>query len=259
MNRMEKNRIGVCQWCLRDQSPDGAEMVRKMGFDGVQMDMGLGSLQRDLRRPGFAAAYAAAWKREGLQVSSLALNNLDAHDEAAAAQAEQNCLQAMEAAVCLKAPVLMIPCFGPSGMETEADFARIADLLRRVCIRAGEYDLVVSSENSLSGEDNLRLLEAVDRPNFRIYFDTANPLMMRGLDGLAMLEMLLPHICEVHIKDFRRNKEWENVCLGQGDCRARQALELLRSRDYQGWLVVENDTAERIPEPDTIWLRQGLA
>jgi sugar phosphate isomerase/epimerase len=56
-----------------------------------------------------------------------------------------------------------------------------------------------------------------------------------------MVEPLISHICEVHVKDgYAADIEPSGALLGQGDSRFFDTIAELRKCEYSGWLISEN-------------------
>jgi sugar phosphate isomerase/epimerase len=142
-------------------------------------------------------------------------------------------------AVAMDIPLLQVPSFGEGGIETEEELMQTARMLAYGCRRAQSHGILVGTENALSAQDNLRLLEACGCDNLKVYFDTQNPWAMKGYNSAEILETLFPHVCEVHIKDGRGGT-LGNALLGQGDSSFEASLEILLERTFGGWMILEN-------------------
>ncbi|TFG71205.1 MAG: sugar phosphate isomerase/epimerase, partial [Anaerolineales bacterium] len=82
------------------------------------------------------------------------------------------------------------------------------------------------------------MIEAINAENFRIYFDTRNLFAMKGYDSVSILETMMPHICEVHIKDGVDGGP--STLLGQGNSGFADSMQVLKAHNYTGWLLLEN-------------------
>ena len=69
---------------------------------------------------------------------------------------------------------------------------------------------------------------------------------MSGLDATAMLETLLPTICEIHIKDGIDNGK--STLLGEGNSGFFDSLRVLQQHNYSGWLLLENSYGKMAQE-----------
>jgi sugar phosphate isomerase/epimerase len=74
-----------------------------------------------------------------------------------------------------------------------------------------------------------------------IYFDTQNYYLHEKANVAAMVEPLISHICEVHVKDGRESDiEPSGALLGKGDSGFFDTMDELRKWGYSGWLISEN-------------------
>ncbi len=252
----DRNPAGICQWCLPDQGPQGLHLAAKLGFDGVEMDMGLNDPYRDLRDPAVLATFLEAKAASGVQTPSLALNGLSLNREDGLDQVRCTIDDAIRIAVQLGAATLQMPSFFDGGMRNDRELRATAAMLRYACLQAAPFKLTVASENQLDAAENEALLSLVAQENFAVYFDVANPALFDGRDGLALLDALYPHICETHVKDHELHGERRCVPLGEGGCRVAEALEMFKARGYTGWLVLENALDEAALEKDAAFIRK---
>jgi sugar phosphate isomerase/epimerase len=90
-------------------------------------------------------------------------------------------------------------------------------------------------------ENLLRLINEVGNPNVKVYFDTQNYYLHEKVDVAAMVEPLISHICEVHVKDgYEADLEPSGALLGKGDSGFFDTIAELRRCGYSGWLISEN-------------------
>lgn len=156
------------------------------------------------------------------------------------------------------------------GLESGTGSARLADFKRFGCTlllsagRIGTASLAIARERlriaaervecigativlethpPLAGnaEAALATLEAVDHPSLRINFDPANFYYHnRGLDAVAELRRLAPHVAAVHLKDtpgeFGR---WNFPALGEGVVPFDEIFDVLDEADFRGPYTIE--------------------
>jgi sugar phosphate isomerase/epimerase len=90
-------------------------------------------------------------------------------------------------------------------------------------------------------DDLLQLIDEVGNPNVKIYFDTQNYYLSEKADAAAMVEPMIAHICEVHVKDgYASDIEPSGALLGEGDSGFFDTIAKLREWGYKGWLISEN-------------------
>lgn len=248
--RLHAKGVGICQWCLPDMGPGCFALAKSLGFDGVQMDMGLNDPKRDLRKADILAAYAKAQREGQVSIPSLALNYLDLIGKSAEADVQAVLDEAIRIAVSLGAGVLQTASFFDGCPKNQDDLERTARLLAFACEQSAPHGIVVGSENQLDLADNLRLLQLVPHDNYAVYFDTANPALFDGRDGVQMLDALAARVCEVHVKDYLLDGSKPCVNLGEGDCAFLPAMDTLARHGYDKWLIVENALGEQALRKD---------
>lgn len=106
----------------------------------------------------------------------------------------------------------------------------------------GQFRFTLEQHEDLKGEELVRIVEAVGNPNLKLLFDFAN--MVNAYEQpLVALQVMAPHISDVHIKDARlvvENGGWgHRACRsGEGELpMARLLLELLLLGDDQSQVL----------------------
>ena len=249
-------KVAICQWCIPVGGPAALEMAAKMGYDGVEMDMGFGKPEQNLLQPEVLEKFLEVKSCCGIQTPSLAFNGLSLKKAEERENREEIMKKAVEIAVRLEAKVLQMPSFFEDGIKTEEDFAETARSLKNVCQLAAKYGITVGTENQLDVKQNLRMIAQVEESNFAVYFDNANPYLFDKRDGMDMLRELYPHICEVHVKDFSLWGRKPCKPLGKGGCHAKDMLEFLKEKNYDRWVVSENSLPEKKLIRDAAWIRK---
>ncbi len=255
---MEKKKIGICQWCLAERGPKGLQIAAQMGYAGMEMDLSYGKAGYDLTDPAVLQAYLTAKEAAGIETPSLAFNGVNLNDPAKRTERLAIMKKSIDTAVALNAKVLQLPSFFDGGMRTEAEFIETAESLKLFCQMAAPHGIIVGTENQLDVPQNLRLIETVGEDNFAVYFDNANPYLFDDRDGMAMAEELYPYLCETHIKDFSLKGKKPCVPLGQGGCHAEDFMRFLKEKEYDKWIVVENDLCVEELEKDAQWVLERM-
>jgi len=116
---------------------------------------------------------------------------------------------------------------------------------QEACDRAAKMNVVFAAEmhdDTLAdtGASALRLVEAVDRPNFRLNYQPATRPDTE--DPLARLELVLPHVVHVHCQNFvglSADPGYRRVQLDAGYVDYRALAQRLQQAGYAGHLAVE--------------------
>lgn len=243
---MSNYRFAICEWCSPVSGPAVCRLASEAGLEGVELNIGDIQHNLPLSDARVQRYYMDAAQKYGIAFTAMAVNTLDnyttLHPENRA-ESEMTRLilgKAVEAAAAMGIPIVQVPNFFNNEIRSEQDMRAAAQFLRHTCELAEAHGIIVGSENTLTAEDNLKLVALVDRPNFRIYFDTENPVFFKKENSAEMIRKLGGHICEVHVKD---GTDDQLSCrpLGQGHGHFYECVQALKDIGYSGWIVSENN------------------
>jgi len=145
----------------------------------------------------------------------------------------------------------------PDSPELERMIFEKVRSLVRVCEQGGVIYVHENCQNygGLSYQHTLKLIEAVDSPNFKLAFDTGNPVgsdnhtgnpPYRKQSSWEFYQNVLPYIAHVHIKDCTFLAETgeifpqlEHTFPGEGSGDVRKIVKDLLGRGYDGALSIE--------------------
>ncbi len=103
--------------------------------------------------------------------------------------------------------------------------------MRQAAPKAEKQGITIGLENTLSAEDNLRLLDRVASPAVMVYYDVGNSTD-RGRNVVKEIRTLGKRICEFHFKDA-------GYMLGQGRIDFKAVRQVLDDIHYSGWIQIE--------------------
>ncbi len=241
----ERVKLGICQWSLPFEGPYGCKVVREIGLDGIQLDVGSWEKGFPLSRKSVQQGYLEMGNTHKIAFPSIAVTELD-HYSMLAMPGSSEYRVALEGITCainaaqsMEIPVVMLPSFGESMIRTEEDFTRAVDCLQYACDYAGEKGVTVATENALSASEIYALFEAVGRKNLRLYYDSQNHYLQKGYNIADLLKEVGSLVCEVHLKDGKEG-QLSAALLGEGETGFFQTMRVLQEIQYSGWLVLEN-------------------
>lgn len=243
---MSRYQFAVAEWCMPVAGPAICRMASEAGLDGVELNLGLFEHNLPLTDPHVRRYYLDAQQKYGVGFAAIAVNALDASfvmpPENARREEERRFIMkaAVDTAAALKIPIVQVPNFWDNAIKNEAELEMAAGWFREACEAAERYGVIVSSENPMSVEDNLKLYDAVNRPNFRLYFDTENPVYFSRARTPDMLRAFGSRVCQIHVKD---GTDGQMSCkpLGQGHAYFNECAQVIREIGYEGWIVLENN------------------
>ena len=218
--------------------------AKRAGFAGVEV----GVSRDDLAATGGRLERLRRAKESvGLEIPALVLGEhndvggiADASPEASS-RAQADVRHAIAWARQLGTDVILIPFFKRAELVSDADDERAVAAFRALCAEAGSHGVTLCFEGSLPADRIASLASRVGSKAFGCYFDLANPLAHKGLDGPTEIRALGELVTRVHVKDTR---------VRTGDCRpgtgrvdfAESALALV-GIGYDGWLTLETPPA----------------
>lgn len=106
----------------------------------------------------------------------------------------------------------------------------------------------------------LETMKALDHPNLRVNFDTANiTYYNKGADAVAELKKIIPYVKTVEFKDHNLEFEtWNFPPLGRGKVDFPALLKLLRDNQYMGPITIEFEGVKGV-ELDEEQTKQSIA
>ena len=227
-------KIGACEWTWARRDPASFDVAKKIGLDGVQVNMGSVGDGMHLRKPEVQQAYLAAAKRTGLEIASLAIgemNNVPLEERSPGGASGWSIASASaRPSVCT---IVMPACFykGELDMSKTAEIDHLVEVLKNVARKAEKQGVLIGVENYLSAEDNLKIIDRVGSPAVKVYYDVGNSTD-KGRDVLKEIPILGKLICQFHAKDG-------GSMLGQGRIDFKQVRKALDDIEYSGWIQIE--------------------
>jgi sugar phosphate isomerase/epimerase len=226
-------KIGACEWSLRKSDPSCFELARQIGLDGVQVSMGVLGNGADTRKPEVQKAYLAAAKKVGLEVSSLAIGEMNSVPLKRDPRAAQWLAQSIDVCQALGVKVVLIACFsnGDLDMSNRGEIDHLVQVLKDVAPKAEKAGVFLGIEDYLSAEDNITILDRVASPAMKVYYDVGNSTD-KGRDVTKEIRLLGSRICEFHAKDG-------GFMLGQGRIDFKAVRKAMDDIQYRGWIQIE--------------------
>ena len=149
---------------------------------------------------------------------------------------------------CLRAPIVRVWASDIGAAKaTKKQWDQTVGQVQEACDRAARLNLVLAAEmhdDTLadSADSSLRLLELVDRPNFKLNFEVAHREVEEK--PVDRLERVLEHVVHVHLRNFATHAgengdrpQWAPISEGLIDY--MPLLDLLVSSKYDGCYALE--------------------
>ena len=124
-------------------------------------------------------------------------------------------------------------------MDQEQSYGPVVAVLQKVSGAARDAGVTIGMETSNTPADDLKLLELVDRPNVRVYYDLYNVEQYHPGNAIPGLQVLKTRIRQVHLKNEDRLLE------EPGRVHWADAVKGLAAIGYAGWFVFETSHSGR--------------
>jgi sugar phosphate isomerase/epimerase len=242
-------KIGVPDWNLGlSGKVEAVALAKELGFEGIELSLGERPVAGRLRlaEGELQQRYRAAAKEHGLALISTCLDILTADPFQSGPLGRRWVADGIRATSALGAPVMLLPFFEKGVLVTRADQEHVGDLLREFAPQAAE--VVLGLEDTLSAEDNARIMERARSNAVKVFYDTGNALEA-GFDPVREIRWLgKDRICGIHLKD--------QGYLGEGKVDFPGVLKALVDIGYEGFADLETESPSKSIAAD---LRRNLA
>lgn len=244
-------RIGITDWNLNlGADPAAVPLAKRLGFDGVQISFGRkivdGKMPVD--NPEVIARYLALSRENAIPLDGTCVDRLHDNGLKSDKLAPKWVLDSIRITKELGVQVLLIPFFGPWALQTQAEKDYTADALREIAPEAEKAGVILGLEDTISAEDNVRILDKVASKNLLVYYDVGNSTLA-GFDPVSEIRFLGKNrICQIHLKD---NPHF----LGEGNIQFLPIMHAIRDIGFTGFANLETDAHPETLEAD---LRRNL-
>lgn len=248
----EKLRIGVTDWNLhQDANPEAVATAANLGFDGVQISFGRklvdGKLPTD--NPEIIARYLSLSKQYKVPIDGTCVDRLHDNGLKSDPLAAKWVLDSIRLTKALNTKVLLVPFFGRWALQTKQEMDHVGDALRELGPEAEKAGVILGLEDTISAEDNVRIMERSQSPNVLVYYDVGNSTEA-GFDPVKEIRWLgKDRICQFHLKD---NPHY----LGEGSIQFAPIMRAIRDIHFSGYANLETDAPSKQIDAD---MRKNLA
>jgi len=245
--------IGVTDWNLKlAANPEALPLAKRIGFDGIQVSFGRRIVdgKMPLDDPRVVARYLSLTREQQIPIDGTCVDRLHDNGLKSDKLAIKWVLDAIRLTSALRARVLLLPFFGKCAIETDGERDAVGDALRELAPEAENAGVILGIEDTLSAEDNVRIMDKVQSNFVSVYYDVGNSTQA-GFDIEKEIRWLGKHrICQFHLKD---NPHY----LGEGAIPFPRVMEAIRDIGFHGAANLETDThADSSVEAD---MRKNLA
>jgi L-ribulose-5-phosphate 3-epimerase len=232
-------KIGVTDWNLAHTGKTTSiELAKTLGFDGVEISLGRfptggqPPAHLPISEPGVMEKFLEQSREHRYPIASTCLEILHQNYLKNDPLGQKWVAESIPVSQKLGARVILLPFFGKGALETKAEMDYVGDILKEHGPVAEKAGVILGVEDTISAEDNARILERANSPAVKVYYDVGNSYP-RGFDIYKEIRWLgKDRICEFHLKDNPRY-------LGKGSIDFTKVLEAIAAIGFQGWAHLE--------------------
>ncbi len=241
-------KIGVTDWNLRlTGKVEAVETAARLGFDGVQVSLGRkpvdGKLPLDdevVQQQYLTAAKIHKIPLDGTCLDILHVNYLK-NDKLG----QKWVADSIPITKKLNARVILLPFFGKGALTTHEEMDYVGDALREIAPEAEKAGVILGLEDTISAEDNVRIMERSKSPAVLTYYDVGNSTE-GGFDVQKEIRWLgKERICQFHLKD---NPHY----LGEGKIDFPPLLKTIEDIGFHGFANLETSCPSNSVDDDMI-------
>jgi sugar phosphate isomerase/epimerase len=230
-------RIGITDWNLRlTGKPEAIPLAARLGFEGVQVSCGRNLVdgRQPLDNPELIAQMKALSKQHNIPIDGTCVDRLHTDGLKSEKPAVQWVRDSIRITKALETRVILLPFFGKWALETAAEKEYTGDVLRDLGPEAEKADVILGLENTISAEDNVRIMDRARSKAVLVYYDVGNSTA-RGFDVVKEIRWLgKARICQMHLKD---NPNY----LGEGKIQFEPIMQAIHDIGFTGYANLETD------------------
>ena len=230
--------IGVTDWNLKlGANPDALPLAARIGFEGVQISFGRRIVDNKMPvdDPAIVSRYLSLSAEHKIPINGTCVDKLHDNGLKSDQLAIKWVLDSIRLTSALKSRVLLLPFFGKWAIQNQAEGNAVGDALREIAPEAEKAGVILAIEDTISAENNVRIMDRAKSTNVSVYYDTGNSTQA-GFDVVKEIRWLgKDRICQFHLKD---NPHY----LGDGNISFPRVMEAIRDIGFTGAADLETDT-----------------
>lgn len=250
--RLSGLKIGVTDWNLRQTGRiEAVALAASLGFDGVEVSLGRKPVDDKLQLadPAIQEQYLAETRKHGIAVAGTCLDILHVNYLKNDPLGQKWVADGIPITKKLNARVMLLPFFGKGALTTRQEMDYVGDVLRELAPEAEKAGVILGLENTISAEDNVRIMERARSKAVLVYYDVGNSTN-GGFDVVKEIRWLgKDQICQMHLKD---NPHY----LGEGKIDFPAVIAAMADIDFAGFANLETSSPSKSVEAD---MRRNLA
>ena len=244
--RKPRFKLGVTDWNLRLSGKlEAVAVAKKLGFEGVEVSLGR-KVEGDklpLDNADLQRQYLAAAREQGIAIAGTCLDVLHVNYLKSDKLGQKWIADGIPITKKLNARVMLMPFFGNGALKTHEEMDYVGDLLKELAPEAVKAGVLLGLEDTISAEDNVRIMERSKSPAVQTYYDVGNSTS-NGFDPVKEIRWLgKSRICQIHLKD---NPGY----MGEGKIDFPGVLKAIADINFEGFANLETSSPSKDIEAD---------
>lgn len=238
-------RIGVTDWNLKKTGDlDAVPLAKSLGFEGVQVSLGRKPIDGKLAldNADIQAQYIQRAKQQSIALAGTCLDILHVNFLKNDKLGQKWVADGIPITKNLNAGVMLLPFFGKGALETQQERDYVGDVLKEIAGEAERAGVLLGLEDTISAEDNVRIMERTKSPAVLVYYDVGNS-NRNGFDVPKEIRWLgKSRICQMHLKD--------KTYIGDGPIDFTAVMKAIADIGYEGFANLETSAPSGSIEDD---------
>src|SRR2546426_6498695 len=234
-----KLKVGVTDWNLQHAAnPTSVEFAKSIGFDGVQISLGRAPDPKQppdhlpLNHPELLEQFLAEARKHEFLIASTCLDILHQNYLKNDPLGKRWVAESIPLTRKLGARVILLPFFGKGALKTHQEMDYVGDILKEFGPEAEKAGVILGVEDTISAEDNARILDRAHSKAVLVYYDVGNS-HENGFDIYKEIRWLgKDRIGEFHLKDNPH-------LLGKGPIDFPKVIQAIVDIGFSGWAHLE--------------------
>ena len=236
-----KLKFGVTDWNLNlSGKPEAVALAAELGFAGVEISLGRkpGGDTLPLADEAVLQKYLDELKKHRIAAAGTCLDILHTNYLKSDKLGQKWVADSIPITRKLNAKVVLLPFFGRGALKTHEEMDYVGDFLREIGPEAGKNQVILGLENTISAEDNVRILERAKSDHVKVYYDVGNSTG-GGFEIIKEMKWLgAKRICQFHLKD---NPHF----LGEGKIDFPAVMSTIAALGFSGFANLETDSPSK--------------
>jgi L-ribulose-5-phosphate 3-epimerase len=233
-------KVGVTDWNLRlGAKTEAVALAKQLGFDGVQLSFGRRLVDDKLPvdNPEILAQYKKLSAEHKIPLDGTCVDRLHENGIKSDPLAVRWVRDSIRMTKALGVEVLLIPMFGKWAILSPAERDYVGDAMRDLGPEAEKAGVILGLEDTISAEDNVRIMERSRSKAVSVYYDVGNSTR-NGFDVVKEIRWLgKSRICQIHLKD---NPGY----MGEGKINFTEVVKAIADIGFTGYANLETDTKQ---------------